>query len=385
MRLRFQLLIVMVLRTIFNTVHRMVYPFLGTFARGLGVDITALSFALTGRALMGAFVPFIAAVSDQRGRRFGMLAGIALFTFGVALVAIWPSLWALTAALILALLGKNLFDPTMQAYFGDRIPYQRRGLALAVTEIGWSLSFIIGVPAMGLLIARYGWSAPFPVLAVLGLGMFGVIWWMTPRQDAIHVSVRNLWANFGVVVRNVPALAGISIALWATAGNELVNLIFGVWLEDSFGLQIAALAGASAVIGLSELSGEGLVALLTDRIGKPRALFLGLLANSAAAVLLPFIGRTEIGALIGLFLFYITFEFVLVSHVPMMTELVPGARATVMAFNVTGHSLGRAIGAFLAPFIYRQFGFLFVALLAVVFNIIGLIALSRLQKDGNAQ
>ena len=375
----------MVLRTIFNTVHRMVYPFLGTFARGLGVDITALSFALTGRSLMGAFVPFLAAVSDQRGRRFGMLAGTALFTLGVALVAIWPTLWTLTAALILALLGKNLFDPAMQAYFGDRIPYERRGLALAVTEIGWSLAFIIGVPAMGLLIARYGWSAPFPVLAVLGLGMFGVTWWMTPRQDAHHFPNRNLWANFGAVLRNNPALAGISIALWATAGNDLINLVFGIWLEDSFGLQIAALAGASAVIGLSELSGEGLVALLTDRIGKPRALFLGLLANSVAAVLLPFIGRTEIGALIGLFLFYITFEYVLVSHVPMMTELVPGARATVMAFNVTGHSLGRAIGAFLAPFIYRQFGFLFVALLAVVFNILGLLALRSLQKDGSGQ
>ena len=114
----------MVLRTIFNTMHRMVYPFLGTFARGLGVDITALSFALTGRSLVGAFVPFIASVSDQRGRRFGMLAGIALFTSGVALVALWPSLWTLTAAFILALLGKYLFDPAMQAYFGDRIPYQ---------------------------------------------------------------------------------------------------------------------------------------------------------------------------------------------------------------------------------------------------------------------
>jgi predicted MFS family arabinose efflux permease len=385
MRLRFQLLIVMVLRTIFNTMHRMVYPFLGTFARGLGVDITALSFALTGRSLMGAFVPFIAAISDQRGRRFGMLAGIALFTSGVALVAIWPSLWTLTAALILALLGKYLFDPAMQAYFGDRIPYERRGLALAVTEVGWSLSFILGVPGMGFLIARFGWSAPFPLLAVLGLGMFAVIWWMAPRRDANHVPARNPWANFGAVLRNVPALAGISIALWASAGNELVNLIFGVWLEDSFGLQIAALAGASAVIGLSELGGEGLVALLTDRIGKPRALFLGLLANSAAAVLLPFIGRTEIGALVGLFLFYITFEYVLVSHVPMMTELLPGVRATVMAFNVTGHSLGRAIGAFLAPFIYRQFGFLFVALLAVVFNVFGLIALRKLQMEDSGQ
>jgi len=374
-----------VLRTIFNTMHRMVYPFLGTFARGLGVDITALSFALTGRSLAGAFVPFIASVSDQRGRRFGMLAGIALFTFGIALVAIWPSLWTLTAALILALLGKYLFDPAMQAYFSDRIPYQQRGLALAVTEFGWSLSFIIGIPVMGFLIARFGWSAPFPVLTVLGLLMFAIIWWMAPRRDSIHVPARDPWVNFGVVLHNVPALAGISIALWASAGNELVNLIFGVWLEDSFGLQIAALAGASAVIGFSELGGEGLVALLTDRIGKPRALTFGLSANAVTAVLLPFIGRTEIGALIGLFLFYITFEYVLVSHVPMMTELVPSARATVMAFNVTGHSLGRAIGALLAPFIYRQFGFMFVALLAVVFNVFGLLALRKLQKDGSTQ
>src|SRR3990172_2048100 len=172
MRLRFQLLIIMVLRTIFNTMHRMVYPFLGTFARGLGVDITALSFALTGRSLVGALVPFIASVSDQRGRRFGMLSGVVLFTFGVTLVAISPSLWTLTAALVLALLGKYMFDPAIQAYFFYRVPYQRRGLALAVTELSWSLAFIIGVPAMGFLIARYGWSAPFPALPAPGVGMF---------------------------------------------------------------------------------------------------------------------------------------------------------------------------------------------------------------------
>jgi predicted MFS family arabinose efflux permease len=381
MRLRFQLLIVMVLRTIINTMHRMVYPFLGTFARGLGVDITALSFALTGRSLVGALVPFIGSVADQRGRRFGMLAGVTLFTLGVALVALWPSLWTLTAALVLALLGKYMFDPAMQAYFGDRVPYQRRGLALAVTELSWSLAFILGVPAVGFLIARYGWSAPFPVFTALGAGMFAILWWSVPRRDANHVPARNPWANFSLVLRNIPALAGIMVALWASAANELVNLIFGVWLEDSFGLQIAALAGASAVIGLAELSGEGLVALLTDRIGKVRALALGLSTNAVAAALLPFLGRTETGALVGLFLFYITFEYVMVSHVPMMTELVPGARATVMSFNLTGHSLGRALGAFLATLIYRQFGFLFVALTAVAFNLFGLLALWKLQTS----
>ncbi|HMZ08149.1 MAG TPA: hypothetical protein PK078_11070, partial [Anaerolineales bacterium] len=131
----------------------------------------------------------------------------------------------------------------------------------------------------------------------------------------------------------------------------------------------------------SELSGEGLVALTTDRLGKPRALAIGLIANSFASILLPFIGRTQTGALIGLFLFYITFEYVIVSHIPMVTELVPSARATLLSINVTGHALGRALGASLAAIIYQQFGFIFVALTAVVFNIIGLLALRRMQMD----
>lgn len=381
MGLRLQLLATMVLRTIFNTMHRMVYPFLGTFARGLGVDITALSLALTGRSLAGALVPLIGTASDKYGRRFGMLGGTALFTLGVSLVAFSPSLGTLTAALILAMLGKYLFDPAMQAYFGDRIAYHKRGMALAITEFGWSFSFILGVPLMGLLIARFGWSAPFPILALSGVGMFIVVWKMIPKQDSNHLSATNPWENLGKILRSAPALAGISVVMWASAGNELVNIIFGIWLEDSFGLQIAALAAASAVIGFAELSGEGLVLLSTDRIGKLRALALGLSASSLTAVLLPGIGRTAIGALVGLFLFYITFEYVVVSHVPLMTELMPGARATLMAFNLTGHSLGRAIGAFLAPFVYQSLGFLTVVLLAVMFNFLGLLALYWLRRE----
>jgi predicted MFS family arabinose efflux permease len=145
-------------------------------------------------------------------------------------------------------------------------------------------------------------------------------------------------------------------------------------------LKIAALAGASAVIGISELSGEGLVALTTDRLGKPLALTIGLIGNACASILLPLIGHTPTGALTGLFFFYVTFEYVLVSHIPLMTELVPSARATMMSVNVTGHSLGRALGAFLATSLYQNFGFLVVSLTAVVFNIAGLMALRRMQK-----
>jgi DHA1 family inner membrane transport protein len=147
--------------------------------------------------------------------------------------------------------------------------------------------------------------------------------------------------------------------MFASGANELVNLLFGVWLEDSFGLQIAALGAASAIIGISELSAEGLVAVFVDRIGKTRAVALGLMVNSIAALALPFIGKTETGALAGLFFFYLSFEFTLVSSIPLMTEIVPSARATLMAFNVAALSLGRALGALIGPRLYGL-GFLAV-------------------------
>lgn len=370
----------MILRTILNTAHRMVYPFLSTFARGLGVDISTMSLLMTSRSLLGAFSPLFAPIADRRGRKFGMLLGTVIFTCGVGLVAIRPNIWTLAAALILAVLGKYIFDPAMQSYFGDRIPYAQRGTALAITEVAWSLAFIIGVPAMGLLIAKFGWSAPFPVLAILGIFIFITVMRIIPQEDSHHTQISDSRAGYRAVLTSAPALAGISIAMWASAGNELVSVIFGVWLEDSFGLKIAALAGASAVIGISELSGEGLVAFTTDKLGKPLALTIGLIANALAALLLPFIGKTQTGALIGLFLFYITFEYIMVSHIPLMTEIVPNARATMLSMNVTGHSIGRALGAFLAAIIYQHFGFLFVALLAAVFNIAGLLALKRMQR-----
>ena len=160
----------------------------------------------------------------------------------------------------------------------------------------------------------------------------------------------------------------------------MVNLNFGVWLADSFGLQIAALAGASAVIGLAELGGESLVATVTDRLGKPRAVAVGLAGNILASILLPWIGRTELGALVGLFLFYISFEYLVVSQLPMMTEMVPSSRATAIALNGIGFGIGRSLGALLSTFIYARLGFPMIAATAVVFNVFALLALAEMER-----
>jgi len=365
------------IRVILNTLHRVVYPFLAVLARGVGVDLIAMSYALTARSLAGAFGPFAATVADQRGRRFGMLLGIGLFTIGTSIVIFWPTFPALILSIILSTLGKYIFDPSMQAHLSDRIPYARRGRTIAVTEFGWSLAFIIGIPLVGFLISRNGWMAPFPLMALLGGLIFIGLFWMLPKDKDL-ASEKGTTARFTQILASIPVLMGLAVGLLASAGNEVVNLIFGVWLEDSFGLQIAALGAASAVIGLSELAGEGLVAAFVDRLGKPRAIGLGLAANCLAALFMPILGGTEAGSLVALFFFYLTFEFTLVSIIPLMTELLPSARATLMAVNVAALSLGRALGDLLAPRLY-SLGFWPVVLGAVGFNILALLALRKVK------
>jgi predicted MFS family arabinose efflux permease len=366
-------------RLVFNTMHRMIYPFLAVFGRGLGVDLPTISRAVTARAIVGAFSPLLASTADSRGRKAGMLLGVVIFTVGVCLPLLWPTFPAFVIALFLTLVGTLVFIPAMQAYLGDRIPYERRGRALAITELSWSLAFIASVPLMGLLIERRGWRAPFPLLAGLGLvGLIGLAR-LLPSDRPTTDGRPGLWRNMRTVFTSPAVVAGLAMSLAICAANETVNLIFGVWLEDAFGLKIAALGATTIAIGLGELGGESLVGGIVDRLGKPRSVAIGLLGNCLAALLLPLLGGQLVGALFGLFFFYLSFEFTLVSSLPMMTEVLPPVRATVMAVNLASISLGRAIGSALAPGLYAQ-GFLATVAVATGFNLLALLALRSLTR-----
>ena len=363
----------MLIRVVINTAYRMIYPFLSVFARGLGVDISVISGLVANRAMIGVTFPFLFPFIETRGRKFGMLLGLSLFVLGMGMVALYPSLTTLGIALVLGLLGQSIFYPSLTSYAADHIAYEKRGTAIGMLEFAWSLAFILGVPAAAWIIARSTWFAPFGWLGVLGLVAFAfILFTLTDSAKPAH-HVDGVFGNVKAILTSPVVLITFSIGMTVSAANEVVNLMFGVWLEDSFQLQIAALAGASAIIGLSELGGEGFVTLFVDRIGKVRAAGYGIIANCLAAVLLPIIGRSQTGALIGLFLFYITFEFTIVSIIPLLTEVMPSARATTLSFSGAANFIGRAVGALLAPTLY-VLGFSIVTGAAVVFNILGLIA-----------
>lgn len=369
------------IRLVVNATYRMIYPFLRAFAAGTGVPLQEAMLPLAARSFVGALGLFLAPVADHLGRKAGMLLGLVIYTLGVSLVAVWPSFPAFFVALVLANLGNQVFLPAMQAYLGDRIPYRRRGRVLAITELSWSLSFILLAPLMGLLIARLGWTAPFWILTGLGILSLVLLAWRVPSDRIAGLNRPDgLWRRLKQVLTSPPALVALSFGLLITMANEVVNVVFGVWMGDDFGLDIAALGLAATVIGLAELSGESATAALVDWMGKKRAAVIGLAVTSAAALALPFIGQSLFGALAGLFLFYLGFEFTLVSYIPVMTEIMPQARATLMAVNLAAFSLGRALGAPVGLWLYTT-GFGANALAALVLNGLALLALTRVQVD----
>jgi predicted MFS family arabinose efflux permease len=57
-----------------------------------------------------------------------------------------------------------------------------------------------------------------------------------------------------------------------------------------------------------------------------------------------------------LFFVFLTFEFTIVTALSLFTEILPGARATMMSSNVAAMSIGRVIGASIGGLVWLAGG-----------------------------
>ena len=383
MRIRFQLGTLMTSRLVQSTGLRMIYPFMMVFARSLGVGLPALTLLLSVRSGLGVLSPLLGAASDRLPRRTALVGGMTVFALANLAVGFFPTYGVLFAGLCLSYLAMIFFYSTAQAHLGDVVTYARRGQAFALQELGWGLSLVIGVPLGGLLIARSGLRWPFIALALVGLILTVILLWAIPNQPARPAG--KAWPGFGNL-RQVLAAPGaraiLAMMVCFGALNEWMMVVFGLWMESSFALQIAALGASAAVIGAAEISGEFAgSAGLGDRLGKKCAVRFGLGLNIVALLAMPWLGGTLWGALGALFCYYMGFEFAFVSVLPLASEVTPFARATLMGAIVAAVSIGRVVSTSLSPLIFTTWGFTANAYAAMLLTITALLffSLVRLQ------
>lgn len=375
-------------RLIINTSKRFPYTFASALSRGLGGPLTAITSLIAINQATGVLSPAFGPLADRWGYRVMMLAGLGLLAVGMLAGGLLPFYGVVLLALFLAGLGKSFFDPALQAYMGERVPYQRRGLVIGVIEFSWAGSSLVGIPLVGLLIERLGWRSPFLVLGGLGLLAAVTLKALTPPDARQRPDASGILSGFRVAWQRLrqerAALGALGFSLLVTAANDNLFVIYGVWLEGAFGLSVVALGAATTAIGMAELLGEGLTAFISDRLGLKRALFAGLTLSALSYLLLPAIGHTLSLALVGLFVIFLTFEFTVVTALSLFTEILPGARATMMSSNIATMSIGRVIGALIGGSVWLAGGMLATGLVSAAISGLALICLAWGLRDWRA-
>ncbi|MGD8399118.1 MAG: MFS transporter, partial [Anaerolineae bacterium] len=291
--------IIFVARTVLNTGYRIIYPFLPAIARGLGVSLATATGLVSMRLLSGLVAPFIGPVADRQPRRRTMVIAIVTFVLACALIVASGSLATGSAMILLvgaafALLGiaKVVFDPAVHAYMGDSVPYDRRGRAVGIVELAWSGAWLLGVPASGFLMEVLGWQAPW--IALVGLGLAGAILIQVglpagrpPAPPGGYAQgVRATLVTWASLLRRPRVLWLLATSLLLTMAQEIPFIVYGAWLESSFGLSLSTLGLASIVVGVVEAVAELGTTVLTDRLGKPRSVLGGLLLMAGGLVVL---------------------------------------------------------------------------------------------------
>ena len=365
-------------RLVLDTARRFVYPFAPALSRGLGVPLTAITSLIAVNQATAVLGLFFGPIADRLGYRLMMLTGMTLLVAGMFAGGLFPFYGVILIALFLAGLGKSIFDPALQAYVSERVPFHRRGMAIGFLEFGWAGSTLLGIPLIAVLIDRLGWRAPFFVmggLGILGILALRILIEKTGHKKAAGPSLPVFRGAWRQLLRDRAALGALFYSFCISAANDNLFVVYGAWLEKQFGLSIVALGLGTAVIGIAELAGESFTAALSDRLGLKRSVIGGLAACVICYSILPIMSQTLGMALTGLFILFLTFEFTIVTSLSLFTELMPASRATMLASYLASAGVGRVVGALIGGPIWLAGGIYATTLVSAAITGLALISL----------
>lgn len=360
-------------KLLFNITRRLIYPFAPEFARGLNVELSAITSIIAINQATSLLGPIGASFADKYGYRILMLFSLGLLTIGTFAVGLIPIYSVLVICLFLAGLAKSIFDPSLQAFIGNFVPFEKRGQIIGITELSWAGSTLVGIPLAGIIIERFSWQMPFLIIGGLSLICFFVILKVMPKEKKNTRPSKGkpgaenrtqLITNWKTIIKNKKVLGILSFVFFMSLANDNLFVIYGAWLEQSYNLSLTAIGFGTVFIGLSEILGEGCTVFFSDRIGLKKSIIIGGFLCTCAYFLLPVLNIGLAYVLAGLFLVFFTFEFTIVTAMSLSTELVPELRASTMSAFFAIAGIGRVAGAFSGGIIWSQFGLLPICLIS---------------------
>ncbi len=381
-------------RVICDTGSRIFNPFLPIFALGMKMTIETLGQLIALRSITGLLAPVFGSLGDRIGFQPIMRGGLLVAGIGSLLVGTSDSLIQVAIGMVVWGIGVTAFVPSLQAYLGSQLPYEKRARGIAIVEYAWAIASIVGLFSMGWVISLLNWRAPF---FVLGGGMILVSFLVAqfpsapkqqPRQppepkddqfDTQPSEVKkrkfNLFNYFYLGPNSLSAYSTMIGAMFFFCAAMQWFIAHGAWLKTEYGIGAQVLGAIAMIRGLFDLAGSGLVSLITDRIGKKLSVLLGCAGLLATFALIPSINISLIYAVVGIALVNLCFEFAIVSYIALLSEQVPETRGKVMTLGATLILIASSTAAVLGPRIYTAHGVAGLAKISLVLTLIAFVVI----------
>jgi predicted MFS family arabinose efflux permease len=296
---------------------------------------------------------FAATYVDRFDRRKLLLTVYGLFAVSNLICAFAPTFYMLLVARAFAGLSGGVLSAVILTIVSDVIPISRRGAATGIVMTAVSLAAIGGVPAGVLLGAHLGWAAPFALLTVLSVLIWGSGAKLVPSitahlaiaQPPLRQVLPQLWRLL-MLPRHLNAFALMFILM---TSHMLVVPFMAPLLVANHGVAPAQLSwlymgGGAAMFFTARLSGR-----LADRYGKRRMFCVFTLASILPVLFITHLPNIPYLGLLAFFpLFMVAMNARMVPMQALFTTVPEMAyRGAFLSANGAIQSLGMGCGAWL--------------------------------------
>lgn len=311
-------------------------------AASLEVSVPAAGQAMTAYALATAVLaPLLLLATGAWNRRNALLLSLGIFALGNGVCAFAPDLATLLAGRLMMGTGAA-FTPIAAGLAVAMVEPSRQGKALALVFLGFSLSYVIGLPAGAWAAYRFGWRVPVLAVALITVALMVWLAWRLPAN------LRAPGARFqglGSVLRQRSVLAALLLTLLYFTAIFNVFTYVGPVLLALVPMGGEALSGTIALFGVAGATGTLVGGWANDRFGARASLAVSLTIMLFSMLLLP-LARGHWPAMMALFIAWGLAGFSMMA--PQQSRLAGAAPAhapMLLSLNSSMLYFGMALGA----------------------------------------
>ena len=359
-----------------TTATRMLAPLLGVIAAGVGMSLVTAGALVAVFEAMGFASPVAGWVIDRVGARRTML--VALAGFGAAALGAAASSGLPSFAIAIVGLGLTamVYESASTVWVAAATPYHQRAAMLGRLDTAWAGGLLAGVPIVAAL-SLWTWRSAYVAVAALTFAA----WWQVRRRVVAPTPAAGAVPT-GAVPGGRPRWRWPTVrrGLWIVvpfgllaAASQLVVVVYGVWLDERHGFPTAVIGAVGFVFGLGDLAATVTTMRVTDRIGKARAVRIGLGVLVLAALVLAAVHRSPLAGIVALLVLLVGYEFALLSAKPLLTEIDPDHRGLGIGLGFGAAAACRGPAAIVGTAAFSAGGLGWTALLAATTGALSLV------------